>query len=255
MATPRSRRAARYRDRRRRAQHRARRLAVIGIVAVLALVSLLLTAFGSNSPERVAATVDLTPIATGVPPQPEILATVSNLQIRLPIAGEAVTAIGFHGSDAGAMELDPVGRQANEGLLARLWRRIAGSNRQGPVWYQLEGGPGTEVLAVGAAPGTDVYSPVDGTVVGITDYVLSNRTFGARVDIRPLDAPSVIVSMMHLRADPALTVGSNVKKAVTKVGMIVDLTSVERQALARYTQDAGNHASVEVHDAATQVTP
>ena len=105
-------------------------------------------------------------------------------------------------------------------------------------------------LDVGAEPGTDVYSPVDGTVVGISDYVLSNRTFGARIDIRPLDAPSVVVSMTHLRADPALTVGSTVEKAVTKVGMIVDLTSVERQALARYTQDAGNNVSLSVRPAA-----
>ena len=126
---------------------------LFGIVAVLALVTLILTAFGSSSPQRVATTVDLAPVASGVPPEPEILATVSNLQIRLPIAGEAVTAIGFHGSDAGAMELDPVGRQANEGLLARLWRRIAGSSNDGPVWYQLEGGPGTRGARRRRGPG------------------------------------------------------------------------------------------------------
>jgi hypothetical protein len=250
MATPRSRRAARYRDRRRRAQHRARRLAVIGIVAVLALVSLLLTAFGSNSPERVAATVDLTPIATGVPPQPEILATVSNLQIRLPIAGEAVTAIGFHGSDAGAMELDPVGRQANEGLLARLWRRIAGSNRQGPVWYQLEGGPGTEVLAVGAVPGTDVYSPVDGTVVSISDYVIDGRAYGSRIDVRPTAAPSLIVTLSHLEPDPSLAVGSPVLASSSKLGAVVDVAAVERQALAKHARARGNNVSIDVHPAA-----
>jgi len=250
MATPRSRRAARYRDRRRRAQHRARRLAVIGIVAVLALVSLLLTAFGSNSPERVAATVDLTPIATGVPPQPEILATVSNLQIRLPIAGEAVTAIGFHGSDAGAMELDPVGRQANEGLLARLWRRIAGSNRQGPVWYQLEGGPGTEVLAVGAVPGTDVYSPVDGTVVSISDYVIDGEAYGSRIDVRPTAAPSLIVTLSHLEPDPSLAVGSPVLASSSKLGTVVDVAAVERQALAKHARARGNNVSIDVHPAA-----
>jgi hypothetical protein len=250
MATPRSRRAARYRDRRRRAQHRARRLAVIGIVAVLALVSLLLTAFGSNSPERVAATVDLTPIATGVPPQPEILATVSNLQIRLPIAGEAVTAIGFHGSDAGAMELDPVGRQANEGLLARLWRRIAGSNRQGPVWYQLEGGPGTEVLAVGAVPGTDVYSPVDGTVVSISDYVIDGKAYGSRIDVRPTAAPSLIVTLSHLEPDPSLAVGSPVLASSSKLGAVVDVAAVERQALAKHARARGNNVSIDVHPAA-----
>jgi hypothetical protein len=80
--------------------------------------------------------------------------------------------------------------------------------------------------------------------------VLSNRTYGARIDIRPLDAPSVVVSLTHLRADPALTVGSSVQKARSKVGVIVDLTAVERQALARYTQDRGNNVSVSVRPAA-----
>ena len=70
MATPRSRRAARHRARRQRAQHRARRLAVIGIVAALALVTLILTAFGSGSPEPVATTTAAAPVASGVPPEP-----------------------------------------------------------------------------------------------------------------------------------------------------------------------------------------
>ena len=137
-----------------------------------------------------------------------------------------MTAIGYHHAGDGSLMLDPIGRQGNAGLFARLWHKLAGTSETSLVWYQLRGdrGPGTSVLSVGAAPGTDVYSPVDGTVVGITDYVLSNRTYGARIDIRPLDAPSVVVSLTHLRADPALTVGSTVAKAVTKVGMIVDLT-------------------------------
>ena len=91
---------------------------------------------------------------------------------------------------------------------------------------------------------------MDGTVVGITDFVLSNRTYGARIDIRPHSAPSVVVSLTHLRADPALTVGSAVAKARSKIGVVVDLSSVERQALARYTQDAGNNVSLSVRPAA-----
>jgi hypothetical protein len=250
MATPRSRRAARQRARRRRAQHRARRLALFGILAVLAVVTLILTAFGSSSPQRVASTVDFAPVASGVPPEPEILATVSNLQIRLPIAGEAVTAIGFHGSDAGAMELDPVGRQANEGLLARLWRRIAGSSNDGPVWYQLEGGPGTEVLAVGAAPGTDVYSPVDGTVVSISGYVIDGKAYGSRIDVRPTAAPSLIVTLIHLQPDPSLAVGSPVLASSSKLGSVVDVAAVERQALAKHARARGNNVSIDVHPAA-----
>ena len=39
----------------------------------------------------------------------------------------------------------------------------------------------------------------------------------------------------------------------TKVGTVVDLSSVEHQALARYTNDAGNHVSVEVRPSAALV--
>ena len=157
---------------------------------------------------------------------------------------ERGTALGYHHAGDGSLALDPVGRQGNAGILARLWNKLAGTD-ESLVWYQLRGdrGPGTSALAVGAAPGTDVYSPVTGTVVGITDFVLANRTYGARIDIRPQSAPSVVVSLTHLRADPSLTVGSAVAKAASKIGVVVDLTGVERQALARYTQDAGNNVS------------
>jgi hypothetical protein len=250
MDTARSRRAARHRARRRRAQHRARRLVVIGILTALALVTLMLTAFGSSSPEPVVTTATPAPVAAGVPPQPDVLATVGNLQIRLPIAGEAVTAIGFHGSDGDAMELGPVGRQANEGLLARLWRRIAGSPREGPVWYQLEGGPGTQVLDVGALPGTDVYAPVDGTVVSISDYVIDGKAYGSRIDVRPAAAPSLVVTLSHLEPDPSLAVGSSVLASSSKLGAVVDVAAVERQALAKHARARGNNVSIDVHPAA-----
>ena len=222
---------------------------MIGIVAALALITLILTAFGSSSPDRAVTTATPT-AATGVPPEPEVLATVGNLQIRLPIAAEAVTAIGFHGADGGAMELDPIGRQANEGLLARLWRQIAGSAQDGPVWYQLEGGPGTEVLDVGATPGTDVYAPVDGTVASISDFVIDGKTFGSRVDVRPSAAPSLIVQLSHLEPDPSLAVGSPVTASSSKLGTVVDVAAVERQALARHARARGNNVAIEAHPAA-----
>ena len=223
---------------------------MIGIVAAFALVTLILTAFGSSSPDGAATTATPRPVAAGVPPEPEILATVGNLQIRLPIAAEAVTAIGFHGADGGAMELAPVGRQANEGLLARLWRRIAGSAQDGPVWYQLEGGPGTEVLAVGATPGTDVYSPVAGTVASISDFVIDGKAYGSRIDVQPNAAPSLIVTLSHLDPDPSLAVGSPVLASSSKLGTVVDLAVVELQALAKHARARGNNVSIDVHPAA-----
>ena len=222
---------------------------MIGIVAALALVTLILTAFGSSSPTPVA-TATTPAAATDVPPQPDVLATVGNLQIKLPVAEDAVTAIGFHGAGPGSVELRPVGRQLNEGPLARLWRKIAGSRQDGPVWIQLDGGTATDVMDVGAAPGTDVYSPASGTVVSISDHVIDGRRFGARIDVRPSAAPSLIVSLTHVEPDPSLTVGSPVLASSSKLGTIVDVASVEQQSLAKHAAARGNNVSIEVRPAA-----
>ena len=257
MATARQREAARRRARRRRSQRgfaerHASRILVLGLLSTVVLVSLLLTAFGSGSPaapQPLAASGAL----PGGQPKPQIVATSGALQVQLPVAQSAVTAIGYHRAGTGALPLEPVGRQGNAGLLSRLWERLAGRQADRLVWFQLDGGrgPGTTALSVGAAPGTDVYAPVNGTVVGISDFVLANRVHGARIDIRPQAEPSVVVSLTHLRPDPSLTVGSPVSAARSKVGVVLDLARAERQALARYTQDAGNNVTLEVHPAAT----
>jgi hypothetical protein len=251
MATPRSRQAARLRARRQRSQQRARRLVVLGIVAALALVTLLLTAFGSGTPAQPEVPVAAATVVSteGTRLEPEVVATVGNLQLQLPVAAEEVTAIGFHGTQGDALELQPVGRQVNEGILARLWRRIAGAPKHGTVWYQL-GTPGTEVADVGAMPGTDVYAPVDGTVAAISDYVIDGKAYGARIDLRPTEAPAVIVSLTHVQPDPSLAVGSPTLAGSSKLGTVVDAAAVERQALAEHARGAGNNVAIEVHPAA-----
>ena len=253
MATPRSRQSARLRARRRRAQQRARRLALLAVVGVLGLATLVLTAFGSGTPARNEAAAPRVADAVAGTPGPLALATVSNVRIQLPVPQSAVTELGYHGTRNGALTLHPLGRQANEGLLARLWHRIVGNPVEDPVWYQLGDGPGTQVLDVGASVGTDVYAPVDGTVAAIRDHVLDGRVVGARIDIRPTSAPSVIVSLSHLLADPSLSVGSPVMAASSKVGTIAPISAVERQALARFTNDAGDNVAIEVHPAATSL--
>jgi len=243
----------RLRARRRRPEKHAGRFLLTALLSTVLLVTLLLTAFGtwSSTPVSTRSLASANVLAGGQPLQ-QIVATSGALHLQLPVSQSAVTAIGYHQAGDDSLALDPVGRQGNAGLFARLWHRLAGTDANRLVWYQLRGdrGPGTSTLSVGAAPGTDVYSSVDGTVVGISDYVVSNRTYGVRIDIRPQSAPSVVVSLTHLRADPALTVGSAVAARRSKIGVVVDLTSVERQALARYTQDAGNNVSLSVHPAA-----
>jgi hypothetical protein len=190
-------------------------------------------------------------------PLPQVVAVRGTLRLELPIAQTRVTALGYHAAANGALALDPVGQPANEGLLTRLAHRLFGGGGGGLRYYSLggSGGPATAVLNVGAAPGTDVYSPVDGTIIGVSDYIVSGRKYGVKLEIQPADAPALVVSLTHLRPDPALTVGSTVESTVSKIGTILDLSRVEGQALARYTQDHGNHVAVEVHTAAAPTVP
>lgn len=175
------------------------------------------------------------------------------LRIQLPVNERKVTAIGYHGAGEDALALDPLGRQANEGLFSRVFHRIFGGGGGGVAYYQLGGGdgPSTGSLNVGAAPGTDVYSPITGTIVGLRQYVLDGKAYGAVIDIQPSDEPSVVVTVTHLRADPSLTVGAPVSSGTSRIGAVVDLSQAERLALARYTQDAGNQVAISVHTATT----
>jgi hypothetical protein len=258
MPAPKAVTQARRARRRRAAGHqRAKRVAllVLGVAAIG--ITLLLSAFGSNSPvQAVSAPAPAQRLLPTGPPRPQVVALRDTLRVQMPVSQTRVTAIGYHGVDNGALALAPVGRQANEGALARFLRRITGLGDNGLAYYQLGGqGPGTAVLDVGAPSGTDVYSPVDGSIVGITDFVISGKRLGSRIDVQPSGTPSLVVTLTHLRPDPALTVGTAVTAGTTKIGTVLDFSRFERQALARYTQDAGNHVSLEVHPAATLAIP
>ena len=214
------------------------------------VVALLLTAFGGGSThklQRLAATT--VAASTQTKPFPQIVAMRGPIRLQMPIAQAQATAIGYHTASDGALSLAPIGHQGNEGLLSRVFHKVFGGGGGHPVWYQLDSGA-SSALDVGALPGTDVYSPVDGTVVGITPYIVAGHRFGTRIDIEPQSAPSLVVTLTQLRADPSITVGSNVVSGATRLGVVVNLALVERQALARYTNDAGNHVSVEVRTAA-----
>ncbi len=235
-----------------RQQRRARQFALLVLLATVFVASLLLTAFGGGTASapttRSLAALGLTAQTQQTRPYPEIVAVRGAVRLQLPIAQSQVTAIGYHGADDGALALAPSGHQRNEGLVQRVVHSIFGGGGGAPAWYQLGGGT-TSALDVGAPVGATVYAPVDGTVVAITPYVVAGRRYGSRVDIQPQNAPGVVVSVTQIRVDPSLTVGSTVVSGARKLGTVVNLALVEHQALARYTNDAGNHVTVELHPA------
>ncbi len=216
------------------------------------VIALALSAFGGSSrPPQAFAATNLA-ASSQTKPFPQILAVHGVIRLQMPIAQNQYTAIGFHSATDGAMPLAPMGHQGNEGVLQRVFHKVFGGGGGNPIWYQLDGGT-PSALDVGAVPGTNVYAPVDGSVVGITPYVVGGHRFGTRIDIQPQTAPSLVVSLTQLRADPSLSVGSNVVSGATRLGTVVNLAKAEQQALARYTNDAGNHVSVELRPAASLV--
>jgi len=248
------RRPARTHRRHLERERRVRRLAVLLAILLVALVTLLVSAFGNGGKAvQAPAPASAARLLPAGPPTPEIVARLGSLHLQLPVSQSRVTAIGYQGGTAGALALSPLGTQGNEGVLKRVVHAIFGSSTGSPRWYQLPGGqgPSSSSLDVGAAAGTDVYAPVDGTVLAIDEVVLDGRGFGSRIDIQPTGAPSLVVSVSHVQIDPALVVGSQLSAAATKLGSVVDFTHAEHQSLSRYTNDSGNHVAIEVHPSTT----
>jgi murein DD-endopeptidase MepM/ murein hydrolase activator NlpD len=234
---------------------RARRTVATTVVAAVALILLLLTLFGSGDAPLIGSPgpAPAHRLLPSGPPRPLVIAVRDTLRIQLPINQARVTAIGYHGAGASALELEPVGTQANAGVFGRIVQRLVGGDGSGIRYYMLEGGTGprTGGLDVGAPVGTDVYSPVDGTVISISDRIINGRPYGKLIEIQPSGNPGVVIALANIHMDPMMNVGFPVVSARTRIGSVLDLSSAERASLARYTQDEGQHVHLEVHAAAS----
>ena len=111
-------------------------------------------------------------------------------------------------------------------------------------------GPDTAGLDVGAPAGTTVYSPVDGVIAGVSDYVVSGRIEGYEVTITPAVAASgLVLRITHLddrAAGSRPSVGTPVRAGITPLGTVHDFSGVVEQELSTFTNDAGNHVDLEL---------
>ena len=220
---------------------------------VLAAVVVVVLHSGSSSRDTSGIASPHSPqLAPNAPPSPpQTLATVSGLSLEVPVSAGRITAIVYHATGAtNAIPLSPAGTQKNAGFLARLGNRLFGSGG-GPSYYIDSSGDGADTgsVDVGAPAGTDVYSPVDGTVVSVQPYVLNGKARGSIVQIRPSDLAAVIVTVGNLDQHLAVDVGSPVHASQTLLGKIVDLSKLLHQTVANYTSDSGNHVSMQVSPA------
>ena len=197
MATPRTRHAARLSADRRRAQARARRFAIVAMIGVLAVVTLALTAFDSESSPTVSRPAPL-PV-TSAPPDPQVLATVGNLRVRVS-------------RRAGRSHGHRVPRKRRRRARAESRRpaaRTRGCSRDSGVGSLARPGAasrGTSSRAVRSARSTWAPSPERTSTRPSTGpswrfEIRSSpgNVVGAEIELRPTSAPSLVVSMQNVR--------------------------------------------------------
>jgi hypothetical protein len=115
------------------------------VLASVALVTLLLTAFGTGKTATQRQATGPAPsnrLLPSGPPSPQVVALEGALRIQLPVAQSRLTAIGYHASSDGVVALQPLGSQANPGTITRWARRVFGGGGKGLRWFQLSGGQG-----------------------------------------------------------------------------------------------------------------
>jgi hypothetical protein len=244
-------------DEERRRHRTARMVAVTSVVAVTGVVLLVwligllgrevVSETDSNAATGATAAVSTAaPIEQNGPPTPQTLAqTVVDqgstvLRMQLPIRREAVTGIGYGPRrERGVIELEPSGTRANTSWLRRTTQRFLSTAPAGDLrWYRLdEGAP--SMVTVGALPGTEVYAPIDGKVLTISDYVIAGKVLGVLVQLQPVGDGSTVVVVRNLDPAADLAVGQSVTQSVTKLGTVRDMEGAIEAPLADYTHDAG----------------
>jgi murein DD-endopeptidase MepM/ murein hydrolase activator NlpD len=222
-----------------RRRNRIRRRRVVALVVFVTLISVAVWvayAIPGQTPARV-------PQGAAQP-----TARVEGVEVLLPVAQQATTAVAFHPVDnADAASFAPVGDRLGGGDLGQKLADIFAGG--GGVQYYLMGGDGgdqsssTAGLDVGAVPGSPVVSPVDGKVTAIKKYSILGRHNDVEIDIRLAGDPSLLLVVTHL-AGPKVEIGEVVQRGTTQLGVVRGFPASLDQALSQYTSDNGDHVQL-----------
>lgn len=239
---------------RRESQIRRRR-SVVGATLALATVALVAGVLAqvrrtSGADEAaVASPVVASALDLGTRPPDRVIARVGAVEVHLPIDRQRIALTLFRSVDnPSAVAFTPDG----------TWKHTIASSSG-------KAGPKTAGLDIAAPPGAIIYAPVNGTITGVTDYVVKGKKAGYQVDISPETRSDIVVRVRHIEVIPVdrratdvcddspwferPSVGQFVTAGVTCIGQIRDassLSDVARPEVARYVSGPGNHVHMEV---------
>lgn len=253
-------------NRRRSPVHRRRRrprfsyatLTIVTAVLGLSAIGWVLTWDEPAPPSAETASAAAAPSVPERPPTARF-ATVGGIDLHLPIDPSAITALAFHqasGEDAQTMTSlvpdMPADEAAPEMVAARMAEAAADGDIWGGVclrlWRSGRGGEPDTAADVGAAPGTNVYAPVTGTVVEVRPYLLYEKHDDIQIHIRPDGAEDLDVVLIHV-TDASVEAGDRVAGGVTRIAAVRQMSAVIESQLAGYTGDGGDHVHMQINTA------
>ena len=261
MSPPRSSGTALRRHRaERRAARRTRRLAALALLAIVLVVTLLLTAFGSGKPAAgpghpAGRRVDR---AAGGPAEPGRRRDAGEPPAAPPDRAEPRDGDRLprrRRGDAAALAGRPPGqRRLLRAPLPRRLRRPQGRAHLLPARRRRGRVDGRARRRRRAGNRRLLAGRRDDR----RDHALRpERPPVRRADRHPADVGAVRRRRRSRTCGPTRRSSSApaVVASGSRLGTVLDVSGVERQALARYTQDSGNHVAVQVKPAATLAVP
>ncbi len=228
-----------------------RRRRAIALALVISLVALAVwVAYAIPGGERAAVPENAAApglVASPTVSQEVVVATVEGIEILLPVAREATTAVAFHPVDsADAVPLEPNGELASGGSLGQRLADIFAGGGGLQYYLMADGGSSsTAGLDVGAVPGSPIVSPVDGKVVAVRRYRIFDRYDDVEIHVQMARDPSMLLVVTHL-AHPKIAIGESVVRGQTVLGDVRGFPTSLDQALSKYTSDSGDHVQLMV---------
>jgi len=236
-------------DRRRKQIRRRRAVALVTVVTLVLLAVWLAYSVPTATPARVPQAA-AEPTFAGKPAVDSrvIVATVETVEVLMPVALDATTAIGYHPVDnANTVPFSPQGELVSGGSLTEKLADVFKGG--GELKYYLmssdasDRSSSTSGLDVGAMPGSDVVSPIDGKVVSVRETEILGRYDDVEIGIQASDDPSVVITVSHV-VSPTVKPGDSVRKGETFLGQVRAFPSGLQQELSKYTSDAGDHVQL-----------
>lgn len=235
-------------------------LASIAAIGAAAIPSLRGEAYVSSVTSARAAEVPVLRQAAS-PGETPLFATYGDVKLRLPVNPDDLTEIGFHQASfsyALSMSTPLADADMSHARESRGTERADKQPRgvdavlQGTVlrmWREGGWGEPDTSADVGAAVGSTVVSPVDGTVIKVKPYKLYNKWDDYEIHIQPEGHPELDVVLIHIDG-LEVEVGDKVLGGITPLAVIRRLDDKEPMQLRSYTPlgDGGNHVHVQVND-------